>query len=226
MPQRAWGVRAGMRAWLLLAAAVLAAVAVAEAYASASPSGQVLRPIAAVAVNESLRLGEAQAPLQPLTSVSCGDAVAVVYGPGAGKPLVIVVYGAGPGALSDAATCPGRLAPCLTAAGHPEAVEALRRALARAAAKTGNTTASATMTTVAGVRAATVTPLQGAAGAAAATATAAPAAETLEGLATRVKAGAPAAGESRPGGLAARLAAVLLPAAAAAGVALLWARRS
>ncbi len=225
MPQRARGVRAGMRAWLLLAAAVLAAVAVAEAYASASPSGQVLRPIAAVLVNESLGLGEAQAPLQPLTSISCGDAVAVVYGPGAGKPLVIVVYGAGPGALSDAATCPGRLAPCLTAAGHPEAVEALRRALARAAAKTGNTTASTTMTTVAGVRAATVTPMHGA-GAAAATATAAPAAGTLEGLATRVQAGAPDAGESRPGGLAARLAAVLLPAAAAAGVALLWARRS
>lgn len=187
---------------LLLAVAAAAALAALDAYASPTPGAGLLHPVAAVAVNETLPLWEAQAPLQPLTSVSCGNAVAVVYGPEARKPLLVVVYSTGPGGARDAAACPGRLAPCLTAAGHPEAVEELRETLQRLAV---TRTKTITIAATAPARA----PIQ----------------PTVPG---RPVIPAPAAAAS--GGGAAdwpqRAAAVLATAAAAAGVTLLWAKRS
>ena len=77
------------------------------------------RPVAAIPVEPRANLSEADisSSLVPLTKVSCGNATVVVYGVGAGKPVVVVVYAENQDWRSSIPRCLEGLRPCLAVLG-------------------------------------------------------------------------------------------------------------
>ncbi len=90
--------------------------------------------VAVVPVNTtSLDVAAVSQPLLPLTKVECGGGVvAVVYGPGYGKPVAVAVYAVnGTDWRRALPACIPRLEPCLAAAGAYGAVKRLEELVAR-----------------------------------------------------------------------------------------------